>query len=285
MLASPRWPGFGAGELEAASVVGHPQLHALLVAAKGDPHRRRAGVPPGVDHRLLGDAEQLARHLGAASARSRARGGSPRRSAGSRPAREASMRGRKRHAPRSRRGRGPPSRRGAPGCSGPSAPARRRATRGHARRVRRARARRRAWTGSCRGRSAPEPGRRGSTAPRAGAPPPRRASCGGRGRVRSSREAVSAVRRRPTTRPVEIVGEREQRVVEGDHVGVERRSAAHRGAGHQHHDPDDREQPRRAAHPGSGRGRRSGRWRRSARLARRPGSRARRRAAPAGRRP
>ena len=217
-------------------------------------------MTPRVDHRLLGDPEQLAGHLGREHSPGRCPAACPRRSAASRPGRTSRWRPRA-SPPRSRADRGPPSRRAAPRCSAPSIAgvgeqlARRPS--GFA-----ARAPSPAWTASCPGRSAPAPGRRGSTPPRGGAPRPRSRIVWRESSRARSREAVSAVRSRPTTRPVEIAASTNSVSWKATMWG-RATAPAQRGAGHQHDGPDDGEHHPAAAHPGSGRGRRSGRWRRS----------------------
>ena len=164
---------------ESVAVVGHAQLHARVDTAQRDRDGLGLGVPAGVDDRLLGDSEQVARDLrGQLEALDR---DEHLESVAALPHRAGSSRSRsRRRAPPRRRGRGRRARRAAPGCCAPPARARPRAAqprRRHGRPTRHCVP----PTGSCRARSALGSGRRGSPRPRAGARRPRPGSSGATG--------------------------------------------------------------------------------------------------------
>ena len=116
IIASPRWPGSDGAErigvAEAVAVVGHAQLEARVDRAQRERDRVGARMAPGVDDRLLGDAEQHPGDLRRQVDRGRSSRAPRGRSAASRSAGSSRSRSR-RTAPRTRRARGRPARRAA----------------------------------------------------------------------------------------------------------------------------------------------------------------------------
>ena len=246
MLARPRCPGSAApsGSLavEAVAVVGHSQLHLRADRAQRDRHRLRLRVAAGVHHRLLGDPEQVARHLGGSAMRSMATpdleavaalpdgqavldGGVERHlleRVGAEVDDLVAQRAQVAHAQLA--------------CLADQF-ARLRAAARSARHCR-------LPTGSCRGRSAPGRGRRGSTRPRAGAPRSRPAWCAARGRER----AGATPTRRSCSRPDHDGGrqrrQHEHRLVEREQVAcrtVRRRAGRTPRRAQSRRSPRDRE--------------------------------------------